>query len=116
MCSHSSRRGDIGSSGAARSSLGVARRAALEHGRDGARRDGFREIVVGAELDGFDGRRDARVARQHDDAHPRVRAAQRLDQREAVVGAELQVDDRRFGLLVRAVASADAASCATCAA
>ena len=83
----------MGSSGALALVAGLDSCAALQHGRDGARRDGLREIVVGAELDGFDGRRDARVARQHDDAHALMRAAQRLDQREAVVGAELEVDD-----------------------
>ncbi len=99
MCSHSSRRGDIGASRHGALAGRLAARAALEHGRDGARRDRFREVVVGAELDRFDGRRDARVARQHDDAHAWMLAAQRLDQREAVVGAELQIDDGRVGLL-----------------
>ena len=57
---------------------------------------GLQKIVVGAALDGLDGRSDAGVASQQDDTDLRLAAAQRINQLQARLRAEPQVDEREI--------------------
>ncbi len=65
-----------------------------EGAQDHRHRGRLRQVVVGAELDRLHRGGDAGVAGHQQDAHVRAQRAQRLDQGEAGIAAQLQVDQR----------------------
>jgi hypothetical protein len=60
----------------------------------------FRQVVGGAQLDGFNRGGDAGQSREHNDAHGAISLLQTLDQRQPGSTGHLQVDDGKVMSLV----------------
>ena len=107
MCSHSTRSSDIGLRAAARRR---SHRASIERRQDLVGVGRLGQVVRRAAPHGFDRRRDAAVAGQHDDARGRIGCFELRDQVEAAAVRHPQVEHARTPAARRAASASASAS------